>query len=146
MDCFPLTLYRWFAALWLSAAFAFPAFAASGRPIGDSTLYPRLIRIAHGGATANGRILASTTGRIFESSDEGKTFHLISRPVPVAGSSERCCATLFEMPQTVGSLQEGTMLYAASDFTGGVPSMEGYGSKEEGHTWSFHSVIKRAGD
>ncbi|WP_419804199.1 hypothetical protein [Terriglobus sp.] len=90
--------------------------------------------------------MASTTGRILESVDEGKTFQLISRPTPVAGSSERCCATLFEMPRTVGSIKEGSLLYAASDFTGGVPSMELYQSTDEGHTWSFHSVIKRAGD
>lgn len=134
------------AALWLSAAFASAALAASGQPIPDSTLYPRLIRLAHGGTAANGKILASTTGRILESVDEGKTFWLISRPVPVAGSSERCCATLFEVPRAIGSLQEGTLLYAASDFTGGTPSMEVYQSADEGHTWSFRSVIKRAGD
>ncbi len=146
MDCrVRLRLFRLIAALCLSAAFVSAASAATGPAIPDSTLYPRLIRIAHGGA-ANGRILASTTGRILESVDEGKSFRLIGRPTPVAGSSERCCATLFEMPRTVGSLKEGTLLYAASHFTGDVPSMEVYQSGDEGHTWSFHSVIKRAGD
>ena len=141
-----IAVVRWFAALWLSAAFVSMAVAASGRVIPESTLYPRLIRIAHGGQAANGRILTSTTGRIFESTDEGKTFRLIGRPVPVAGSSERCCATLFEMPRNVGAFKEGTLLYAASHLTGGVPSMEVYQSTDEGHTWVFHSVIKRAGD
>ena len=135
-----------FAALWLGAAFVSAALAATGRPIPDSTLYPRLIRIAHAGPAANGRILASTTGRIFESVDEGRTFQLIGRPEPVSGSSERCCATLFELSRSVGALQEGTLLYAASHFTGGVPSMEVYQSTDEGHTWVFHSRIKRAGD
>ncbi len=122
------------------------ALAATGTQLPDSTLYPRLVRIAHGPPSTRGHILASTTGRIFESSDDGKTFRLLSQPTPRPGSKERCCATLFEMPADVGTLKAGTLLYSASTFTAGVPSIEVYTSTDGGRTWAFHSVLKRAGD
>ncbi len=130
----------------LSLVAAATAQAATGTELPNSTLYPRLIRIAHGSPSANGHLLASTTGRVFESSDEGKTFHLLSQPVPQPGSKERCCATLFELPIDVGALKAGTLLYSASTYTGSVPSIEVYSSTDGGRTWVFHSVVKRAGD
>ena len=118
---------------------------ADGTLLQDGTLYPRLVRIEHGTGSANGRILASTTGRIFESTDDGKSFHLISRPAPRSGSVERCCATLYELPQSVGALRAGTLLYSASYFQGKVPAIEVYASQDEGHTWSYHSTLVQGG-
>lgn len=119
---------------------SFSAYAATGKYLPESTVYPRLVRLAYGSASSNGRIIASTTGRIFESKDDGKSFTLLS-DIPVhAGSKLRCCETLFELPQAVGSLRAGTLLYAASYISGAEPAIEVYTSTDEGSHWAYHST------
>jgi hypothetical protein len=120
--------------------------ARTGTLLSQSTLYPRIVRLAHGSASVNGRLIASTNGVIFQSTDNGSSFTYLG-PVPVvAGSSERCCATLYEMPQTVGSLAAGTLLSAASYFSGSTPAIEIYTSTDQGHSWNYLSTPVVAGD
>ncbi|WP_106505637.1 exo-alpha-sialidase [Brachybacterium timonense] len=86
-------------------------------------LYPRAIRLAHNGA-ADGRLLASVvtfegprgTGAVFESTDDGATFEQIGEVGDEAttGGEGLCCATLYELPDRVGDLPAGTLLWAAS--------------------------------
>lgn len=116
------------------------AYSASGTLLPHSSVYPRLVRIAHGPQSADGEILASTNRQIFQSLDDGRTFSLLSE-VPVRpGSRFLCCETLFEMPTTVGSLRAGTLLFAASYVVGSVPAIEIYTSTDEGRNWTYSST------
>lgn len=122
------------------------AWAADKTELPGGTLYPRVLRVQHATGGATGHILASTTGHIFESDDEGRSFRLIASILPQAGSQERCCATLYELPQQVGSLPAGALLYSASFLEGGTPSIEVYLSLDGGHNWRYHSTVVRRGD
>jgi len=123
-----------------------PAHAATGTVLQGSTLYPRVVRLEHGPVSVRGRLIASTNGIIFESDDNGASWSLLG-PVPtVSGSSERCCATLYELPQQVGSLAAGTLISAASYFSGSTPAIEVYVSTDQGHSWSYHSTPVIGGD
>lgn len=114
--------------------------------LGYMTLYPRLVRLAHGSPSVNGQIVASTNGNIFLSTDQGASW-TFRGTVPIAsGSTERCCGTLYEMPQTVGSLQSGTLLFAASYFSGSTPAIEVYTSTDQGRTWNFSATPAMGGD
>lgn len=124
---------------------------ATGTLLGSNITYPRLVRLAHG--TQNGTVLASTVGAganpaasIYASTDNGITWNLRST-VPVAsGSALRCCGTLYELPQSVGSLPAGTLYYAASYLVGSTPAIEVYTSSNEGQTWSYSSTPYENGD
>lgn len=117
---------------------------ATGTYLQNSTLYPRLVRIEHG--TENGTIIASTNGNIFQSTDNGNSFSFLGTVPTASGSSERCCGTLYELPQQVGALAAGTLLYAASYFSGSTPAIEIYTSTDEGHSWSYNATPVIGGD
>jgi len=122
------------------------AHAATGTVLQGSTLYPRVVRLEHGPANTYGRLIASTNGIIFQSNDNGASWNLLG-PVPTApGSSERCCATLYELPQQVGSLAAGTLISAGSYFSGGNPAVEVYISTNQGVSWTYHSTPALAAD
>lgn len=107
--------------------------------IPQSTLYPRVIRLSHGPAASNGTLIASAGG-IFRSTDNGATFTPLSTLTPVAGSTERCCSTLYELPANVGALPAGTLLRAGSYLSGGVPAIEIYTSADQGNTWTYYDT------
>jgi len=94
--------------------FSMCAVAATGTLLPQSVGYPRLVRLTHGPATSNGWIIASTTGKLFMSKDDGKSFSFLGDAPIQAGSRLRCCETLYELPQAVGSLPAGTLLYSAT--------------------------------
>jgi hypothetical protein len=116
------------------------AHAATGTLLPDSTYYPRLVRILHGSESANGHIIASTKGKFFESSDDGKSFTFLADGPIRQGSRLLCCQTLYELPQAVGSLKAGTLLYAPSVKVGNDPAIEVYTSSDEGAHWTYHST------
>lgn len=117
---------------------------ATGTLLNNSTLYPRLVRLAHG--AQNGAIVASTNGSIFRSTDDGSSWSYLGIVPTASGSSERCCATLFEMPTTVGGLAAGTLLSAASYFSGSTPAIEIYVSTDYGQSWQYWSTPVVQGD
>src|SRR6266702_6786909 len=82
----------------------YSAEGATGTYLSNSTLYPRLIRLAHGPTSSSGTIVASTAGQIFQSLDNGSNWTFLGTVAPPSGSSQRCCGTIYEVPQTVGSL------------------------------------------
>ena len=90
------------------------AWAATGTLLPHSVGYPRLVRLTYGPAASNGWIVASTTGKLFLSKDDGKTFSPISDAPVRDGSRLRCCETLYELPRAIGSLPAGTLLYSAT--------------------------------
>jgi hypothetical protein len=116
------------------------AHAATGTLLTGSTLYPRVVRLEHGPASVNGMLVASTNGIIFQSTNNGASWNLIG-PVPTAsGSTEQCCATLYELPQQVGSLAAGTLVFAATYTSGSVYAIEVYTSTNQGATWTYNST------
>ena len=121
--------------------------------------YPRMIRLSHSGG-ANGRILASVTGRlsngnsggvVLESSDGGKSFHKLADAASPAQSAGHgtCCGSLYELPRKVGDMPEGTLLYAGS-VDGHVPKERRrmvqrlWRSDDHGHTWRRQADIATA--
>lgn len=132
--------------------------AATGNVLRDDTgLYPRAIRLAHNGS-ANGRILSSVVtfsgnnglGAIYESTDSGASFHQVGTvgDPEAANGQGLCCSTLFELPQQVGSLPAGTLLWAASvgqDEADRRMALRVFKSNDVGRTWSYLSTIATAG-
>jgi hypothetical protein len=114
--------------------------------IQGSTLYPRLVRLSHGPSETNGHLLASTERLIFRSTNDGRTWEPVTEVKPTEGSRIRCCTALFEMPQDVGSLKAGTLLFSGTFAEGGTASVQVYTSNDEGQTWKYHSTpVKRGG-
>lgn len=137
-----------------------PSWSASGALLPESVGYPRLVCLEHGPAATNGWIIASTTGRLYQSKDDGKTFTSLGIAPVKSGSRLRCCETLYELPRAVGSLPAGTLLYAATytldtvpnsllqvnknpavrSSERGVPAIEVYMSSDQGKHWTYHST------
>ena len=143
--------------LWVPGMFAMaqaPS-AAEDAPVllQGGTQYPRVIRLTHGAAAANGRLIASTDAVIFQSLDDGRSFTRISAVAPTPGSKRVCCSTLYEVPRPVGMLAAGTLIsagtYAAAkepgtvpatngtDFGNSAPAIELYTSTDSGMTWRY---------
>lgn len=141
-------------ALLAALAGAPAAGARQGRQVlyPDDAMYPRVIRIEHGGS-ANGRLVVSLTseqqngdgvGVILESTDAGATFRRIATIADPDGRGGRglCCGTLFELPRPLGTLPAGTLLWAAT--TGWEVDTEHrrvkqrlWQSRDQGRTWTF---------
>ena len=112
--------------------------------------YPRLVRLEHqSDASRNGRIVASLTENVngvwqagfHASGDDGASFQRIGALVDGAFGAGLCCGTLFEVPQAVGSIGAGTLLYAASvgaDVAGGFMAQPIFRSDDGGAT--FHRI------
>ena len=133
-----------------------PGTSISKTPIAQSTLYPRVIRLAHQNSLANGTAangwLIANAGPVFESTNNGQTWSDIGS-VPLAPNSVKlCCATLFEMPQTVGAFAAGTLLYAVSACIGPTaadpctdpqskPAITLSTSVNQGQSWTYQTTI-----
>ena len=127
----------WLALLLCALLLAgLPARAADGTLLQGGTLYPRVVRLSHGAKAVRGQLIASA-GPIFRSTDNGATWTQISVVTPIAGTTIRCCAGLYELPQAVGKLKAGTLIYAASYLQGGTPAIQVYISKDHGATWKY---------
>ncbi|MEU6402486.1 exo-alpha-sialidase [Streptomyces sp. NPDC046985] len=127
--------------------------AATGTPLRGDGLYPRAIRLEHSGA-ADGVILTSVVtfdagdgvGVISQSTDDGRTFAEVGRvrAPDAAGGEGLCCSTLYELPQAVGDLPAGTLLWAASVGQDASPrrmSLQVFRSDDVGRTWSYLSTV-----
>ncbi|MCM2416483.1 sialidase family protein [Streptomyces sp. RKAG290] len=134
------------------------ASAASGTPLRGDGMYPRAVRLEHSGA-ANGRIVSSVVtfdgnngvGTISESTDAGRTFAEVGqvRAPDAAGGKGLCCSTLYELPQAVGGLPAGTLLWSASIGQDTAPrhmSLQVFRSNDVGRTWSYLSTVATAAD
>ena len=110
--------------------------AAPSNELVNGYHYPRVVRLSHGSAAVNGTLVASTNGVIFRSVDEGATWKRISVVPSPTQDAFRCCSTLYEMPQAVGSLQAGTLLSAATVRANGAFEIDLYKSVDQGRTWT----------
>jgi hypothetical protein len=126
--------------------------SATGALLRPTTgLYPRAIRRSHAGP-ADGRIVASVVafagnsgqGAFYESTDQGATFTQVGAAAP-AGSANGgglCCGSLLELPQQLGDLPAGTLLWAASVGANAPDrrmSLQVWKSADVGRTWSYLS-------
>jgi len=129
--------------------------------------YSRIICLKHSG-TSNGKLLCtfdqlknvsvqlsdgSTVSKqvypIYESSDDGTTWSLISnvydQEYGLPRTSQPC---LFELPQQVGDMPAGTILLAGNIFDDDPYTQSRivlYRSFDGGHTWSFLSQVDQGG-
>jgi hypothetical protein len=113
--------------------------------------YARLIRLHH-----SGRIVATLTSEdaagkftpVLESTDEGESFHEIAEIRDPDGRYGMCCGTVYELPQRVGRLLAGTLLWAATyRQDAGVQRRLGiriWASRDGGHSWSFLAEAARS--
>ena len=120
---------------------------AGGTYLPNSTYYPRLVRLAHGSSATNGTIVASTDGNISVStgapvSTNGTLQWTFTGTVPSQYGYHLGSGTLYELPQTVGTLQAGTLLYAATYYYGSGRStaIEVNTSTDGGQTWNYSSM------
>jgi len=121
------------------------AHSATGTHLANSTLYPRLIRLRHAPRALQGTLLAKTGDKLFRSTDDGRTFTFLVSVDPAAGSKERCCSTIYELPRRIGHLKAGTLLYSGSYFSEGTPAIEIYTSSDDGAHWQFLATPIKAG-
>ncbi|WP_103935143.1 sialidase family protein [Bryocella elongata] len=114
--------------------------------IPESTMYPRLLRLSHGSPDTNGHLMANTNREIFRSKDDGNSWEKMSEVTAIPGSRERCCAAIWELPQDVGRLKAGTLLFSGTFVEGTSAAIQIYTSTDEGATWKYHSTpVKRGG-
>lgn len=143
---------------WLMLMSSHNGWSATGKLLPQSVGYPRLVRLTYGPDTSNGWIVASTTGKLFVSKDDGKSFQFIGDAPARDGSRIRCCETLYELPQAIGKLPAGTLLYSATYSVGaalpaarpgsgfanmrdrGEPAIEVYASTDQGAHWNYLST------
>ena len=132
-------------------------FAADGALLRDGVgLYPRAIRLEHNG-NLNGRIVAGVVtfagnnglGAIYESRNNGASFEQIGTIADPQSANGRglCCATLYELPQKVGKLRAGTLLWAASigqDTPNRSMTIRVWKSVDGGRTWGYLSTVAAA--
>ncbi|PRY36905.1 sialidase family protein [Umezawaea tangerina] len=130
--------------------------ATGGVPVSqDSALYPRAVSLAHNGS-ANGRVLLTTTGfpsagpvgAISESVDGGSTYRRVGSVSDDTAATGLCCTTLFELPQRIGALAEGTLLWVGSTGQNGTDrrmALRVWRSTDVGRTWTLLSTAVRAG-
>jgi hypothetical protein len=110
--------------------------------------YARLLRLEHS-IIGRGRIVAMLTSEdaggkftpVMESTDEGESFHKIGEIHDPDGRYGMCCGTAYELPQRVGKLRAGTLLWAASyRQDAGAQRRVGikvWASKDGGRSWGF---------
>jgi hypothetical protein len=118
---------------------------ATGTAIPNSSQYFRVVRLAHG--SQNGTLVASNgqTGNIFQSTNNGGSWTQVATVSGVSGTLNGG-ATLFEMPQTVGSLAAGTLLYATTYTEGSQRAIEMWVSTNAGGTWTHWAQLMRGGN
>jgi hypothetical protein len=129
------------AACLLTAPSVLLSQPATGTPLPNTGQYSRLVRLAHG--TQNGTIVASNgqTGNIFQSTNNGVSFTQVATIPGISGATLNGGGTLFEMPQTVGSLAAGTLLYASTYTEGSQRAIEMFVSTNAGSTWTHSQQL-----
>ncbi|MEC3980459.1 exo-alpha-sialidase [Amycolatopsis sp. H20-H5] len=122
----------------------------------DTGLYPRAIRLSHSGE-ANGMVVASVVGFdggggvgvIYRSADGGQSFHEVGAIHDRAAAGGLCCSSIFELPQQIGTMPAGTLLWSAAigqNAPNRRMTVSIWTSPDHGVTWSFLSVCRVAGN
>lgn len=119
-----------------------------------SAANPRVVRLAYPNAPQDaGRlvvtVLTAAGGKhadVYLSDHDDTSFHQIGRIDDPAFATGACCGTLYELPQQVGSLRTGTLLWAASVGQNVTQdrrmAIRIYRSGDDGRSWHYLSEIK----
>ena len=119
-------------------------------------LYPKTVCLQHQSNTAlNGDLLVTfeqpadlPVFPVYRSANNGQTWTRISSVADTHnGIGNRCCAFLYELPQTIGSMAAGTILCAgiSAPVDDAETLLELYKSTDGGSTWSWVSQIAAGG-
>lgn len=126
-----------------------PAWAAEPKPLsGRESRYPHAIRLEHG--RHRGDILVSVNNRtqteIYRANRLGKTFRLVGKFTDdEAARSWMCCAHAYELPQRVGAMPAGTLLWGGSiGHKAQGNALRIWRSDDSGETWSYLSTCARS--
>ena len=122
--------------------------------------YPSVIELQHNGEN-NGKLIgifclndtpvagtAKTNSCVVESSDGGKTWKIISRPIESidTGIKGISMAHIYELPTQVGDMREGTLLYTGNSVNYSKKShIAVWKSTDCGKTWKEITVIADGG-
>ncbi|MVA76556.1 exo-alpha-sialidase [Auraticoccus sp. F435] len=130
-----------------------PGRAENGaRLTGTVAMYPRAIRLEHDAGRA-GTVVASVVtfeaghgiGAIFESTDAGRSWTRIGSVADPGAREGLCCGSIFELPQQVGELAPGTLLWSASVGQDAGPdrrmTLPLHASEDGGRTWRKLATI-----
>jgi hypothetical protein len=82
---------------------------------------------------------------VYTADDDDAPFRPIGRISDPVFASDVCCGTLYELPRRVGSLREGTLLWAGSignNTANKDMAIRIYRSDDEGRSWSFLSDVQ----
>jgi hypothetical protein len=120
----------------------------------NALFYDRLVRLEHHiNAGERGTIIAAGTAAapagglqvgIFKGDVAGTSFSPLSTIVDPDFSTGLCCGTLYELPQRIGSLRPGTLLWAGSVGQNTTPKLmkiKVYRSEDGGASWSYLSAV-----
>lgn len=115
---------------------------------------PRTIQLSHNGennekmySTFQCNTSTEQTFPVYESTDNGANWTKVGEVRDTQNSiGMNCCPQLFEMPQTIGSLTEGTIICAgiSSPSDNSIQYLELYKSNDLGRTWTYVSRITSA--
>jgi hypothetical protein len=113
----------------------------------------RVVRLEHASRPEERQWLIATAvvpaggmhANVYLADRDGASFQQIGEITDLAFGSGLCCGTLYELPQQVGSLRAGTLVWAAA--VGKKTERMAariYRSDDEGRSWSFLSEIRAA--
>ncbi len=119
--------------------------------------YPSIVQLQHNGEN-NGKLIAifclsdtgfsanapNTNACVMESSDDGKTWQVIARPVESFDKSIKglSMAHIYELPAPLGDLPEGTLIYSGNSVNYDRKShITTFVSTDCGYTWEQTSMI-----
>ncbi|WP_433224321.1 RICIN domain-containing protein [Dactylosporangium sp. CS-047395] len=124
---------------------------AVAKPVDAGTaMYPRAIRLA------DGRVIASMTqfpaggpvGAIYESTSDSSGFQRVGTVADPDARAGLCCTTLFQLPQPVGGLSAGTLLWAGAvgqdGGSGRRMTIRLWASTDTGRSWRFLATVARS--
>lgn len=108
----------------------------------DTHGYPRVRKMPNGEILVSATSFGTKSISIFSSTNDGASFAKVGTITDPEFDNGLCCGTIFVMPQTVGSLASGTLLWAGSvgqNATDRRMKIKVYKSTNNGRTWTFHS-------
>ncbi len=110
--------------------------AVTENHLDSSSFYPRVIRVAHSlnPNVPNGTLLAAGANKIYRSDSNNGPWSRIS------GVGSECCGVLWEVPQTLGSLKAGTLLYGAAPSKDKIYTLTIWESTDDGYNWKTRST------
>ncbi|WP_344928523.1 sialidase family protein [Saccharopolyspora gregorii] len=130
--------------------------AATGTPLSDDVAYyPTTVRLRHAGEDS-GAVLTATVSfgpgggsvPLYESTDDGATFTEVGRITDDGFSDGLCCGSLLELPNPVGDLPAGTLLWTGSagadQETDRRMRLPVFQSQDRGRTWTYLSTCATA--